>query len=118
MTAHHLLVNFPMSQSYLLLKGRTSLVTLCKHSCPFSVDRFAGTVLKTFSSYPTNRIQYVYLSSNVSDFPSEYRGVRQGYVHGSMHLSVYIRTLSSIIDSYSITHHSFFVYIYFYAVHV
>ena len=118
MTAHHLLLCIPMLQSFLLLKGRTSLVTLCKHSCPFSVDRFAGTVLKKFSSYPTDRIQYVHLSNNVSAFPSVYRGVRQGSVHGSIRLSQYIWTLSSIIDSYSITHHSFLVYIYFYVVHV
>ena len=68
---------------------------------------FADTVLQWISSYLTDRTHYVYLSNHCSAFAPIYSGVPQGSVIGHMLFIMYIKPLSAIIDSHSITHHSF-----------
>ena len=68
---------------------------------------FADTVLKWFSSYLTDRTHYVSLSNHFSAFAPVHSGVPKGSVLGPMHVTMYIKPLSAIIDSHSIIHHSF-----------
>ena len=67
---------------------------------------FTDTVLQRFSSSPTDYTQYI-LSNHCSVFAPVYSGVHQGSVLGHILSSMYDRHLSTIIDSYSIMHHSF-----------
>ena len=68
---------------------------------------FTDTVLQWFSSYLTDRTHYVSLCNNCSDFAPVHSGVPQGSVLDPMLFTMYIKPLSAIIDSHSITHHSF-----------
>ena len=68
---------------------------------------FTDTVLQWFSSYLTDRTHYVSLSNHCSAFAPVHSGVPQGSVLGPILLTMYVKPLSAIIDSYSITHHSF-----------
>ena len=68
---------------------------------------FTDTVLQCFSSYLTDRTNYVSLSNHCSAFVLVHSGVPQGSVLGSMLFTMYIKPLSAIIDSHSIIHHSF-----------
>ena len=55
----------------------------------------------------TDRTQYVSLSNYCSDCALVYSVVPRGSVRGPMFLSMYIKPLSTIIDSHSMMHHSF-----------
>ena len=68
---------------------------------------FTDTVLQWFSSYMIDRTHYVSLANHCSAFASGYSDVPQGSVLGPMLFTMYIKTLSAIIDSHSIIHHSF-----------
>ena len=68
---------------------------------------FTDTVLQWFSSYLTDCTQYVSLSIHCSSFAPVHSGVPQGSVLGHIHFTMYIKPLSSIIDSHPIIHHSF-----------
>ena len=68
---------------------------------------FTDTVLQWFSSYLTERSHYVSLSNHCSAFTHVHSGVPQGSVLGPMLFTMYIKPLSTIIDSHSIIHHSF-----------
>ena len=68
---------------------------------------FTDAFLQWFSSYLTDRTLYVSLSNHCFAFSSVHSGVPQGSVHGPIHFTLYIKSLSAIIDSHSIIHHSF-----------
>ena len=68
---------------------------------------FTYTVLQWFSSYLTDRTHYVSLSNDCSAFAPVQSGVPQGPVLGPIHITMYIKPLSAIIDSHSTIHHSF-----------
>ena len=68
---------------------------------------FTDTVLQWFSSYLTYRTHYASLSNHCSAFAPVHSGVPQGTVLGPMLFTMYIKPLSAIIDSHSITYHSF-----------
>ena len=68
---------------------------------------FTDTVLQWFSSYLTDRTHYVSLSNHCSAFTHIHSGVPQCSVLGPMLFTLYIKTLSAIIDSHSIIHHPF-----------
>ena len=68
---------------------------------------FNDAVLQWFSSYLTDRTQYVSLSNHCSAFAPIHSGVPQGSVLGPILFAMYIKPLSAIIDSHSIIHHSF-----------
>ena len=72
---------------------------------------FTYTVLQWFSSYLTDRIHYVSLSNHCSAFAPVHSGVPQGSVLGPILFTMYTKTLSAIIDSHSIIHHSFADYL-------
>ena len=65
------------------------------------------TILQWFSSYLTDRIQYVCLYNHCSAFTNVHSGVPQGSVLGPMLFTMYIKPLSAIIDSHTIIHQSF-----------
>ena len=65
------------------------------------------TVLQWFSSYLTDRTQYISLSNQCSAFAPAHSGIHQGSDLGPILLTIYINPLSAIIDSHSIIHHSF-----------
>ena len=68
---------------------------------------FTDAVLQWFSSYLTDRTQYVSLSHHCSEFAPVHSGVPLGSVLGHMLFTMYIKPLSAIIDSHSIIHHTF-----------
>ena len=103
-----------------LNKGNISILALLDFSStcdtidhPILVHRlhtdfgFTDAVLQWFSSYLTDRTHYVSLSNHCSAFAPVHSGVPQGSVLGPMLITMYIKTLSAIIDSHSIIHHSF-----------
>ena len=61
---------------------------------------FTDTVLQWFSSYMTNRTQYVSLSNHCSAFAHVHSVVPQASVLSSMLFTMYIKPLSAIIDSH------------------
>ena len=68
---------------------------------------FTGAVLQWSSFYLTDRTHYVTLSNHCSTFAPVHSGVPQGSVLGHILFTMYIKSLSAIIDSHSIIHHSF-----------
>ena len=68
---------------------------------------FIVSVLQWYSSYLADRTQYVSLSKNCYVFAPVHSGVHRGTVLCSMLFFMYITPLSVIIESLSITHHSF-----------
>ena len=60
---------------------------------------FTNTVLLWFSSYLTDRAQYVSLSNHCSAFAHEHSGVPLGSVLGPILFSMYVKPLSIIIDT-------------------
>ena len=68
---------------------------------------FTDTVFQWFSSYLTDRTHYVSLSNHCSAFTHVHPGVPLGSVLRPIPFTMYIKPLSAIIDSHSITHHSF-----------
>ena len=67
---------------------------------------FTDVVHQWFSSYLTDRTNYVSLSHHCSAFAPIHSGVPQNSVLGPMLFAMYIKTLSAIIDSHSKLHHS------------
>ena len=68
---------------------------------------FTDTALQWFSSYLTERTQYISSSNHCSAFAPAHLCDPHGSVHGPILFCVYIKPLNAIIDSHSITHHSF-----------
>ena len=65
------------------------------------------TVIQLFSSYLTDRTEYVSLSNHCSALAPVLSGVPQGSVLGPILFTMHTKPLSAIIDSHSIIHHSF-----------
>ena len=61
---------------------------------------FIDAVLQWFSSYLTDRTQYVSLSNHCSAFAPVHSGVPWGSILGPMLFTTYIEPLSAIIDSH------------------
>ena len=59
------------------------------------------------SSYLTDRTHYVSLSNHCSDLTHVHSGILQSSVLGPILFTMNTKPLSAIIDSHSITHHSF-----------
>ena len=68
---------------------------------------FTNSGLQWFSSYLTDRTQYVSVSSRCCVFAQVHSGVLQGSVHGPMLFTMHIKTLSTVIDSHSVMHYAF-----------
>ena len=64
-------------------------------------------LMNWLSSYLTYRTHYVSLSNHCSALASAHSGVPQDLVRGHILFKMYIKPLSAIIASHSITHHSF-----------
>ena len=103
-----------------LNKGNMSVLALLDFSSAFdTIDHsilvhrlhtdfgFTDTVLQCSSSYLIDRTHYVSLSNHCSAFAPVHSGVLQGSVLDPMLFTMYIKPLSTIIDSHSIIHHSF-----------
>ena len=54
-----------------------------------------------------NRTHYISLSNHCSALAPVHSGVPQGSVRGPILFTMYIKTMSAIIDLHSIIHHSF-----------
>ena len=67
---------------------------------------FTDTVLQWFSSYFSDRTNYVSLSNHCPAFTPVHSGVPQGSVLGPILFTMYIKPLSAIIDSH---YHSPFI---------
>ena len=104
---------------FILLTKATCLLALLDFSSAFStIDHFVivhrlhadfgftETVLRWFSSYLTDRTQYVSLSNQFSAFAPVHSGVPQGSVLAPILFSMHTKPLSAIIDLHSIIHHS------------
>ena len=59
------------------------------------------------TSYLTDRTHYVSLSNRYFAFSPLYSGVHHGSVLDPMLFTMYIKTMSTIIESHCVTHHSF-----------
>ena len=103
-----------------LNKGNISILALLDFSSAFdTIDHpilvhrlhtdfgFTDAVLQWLSPYLSDHTHYVSLSNNCSDFTPVHSGVPQGSVIGPMLFTMYTKSLSAIIDSHSIMHHSF-----------
>ena len=100
-------------------KGNTSVPALLDLSSAFdTIDHtipahrphtdpgLNDTVPQWFSSYLTDRTQYVSLCNHCSDSAPVHSGVPQDSAPGPMLFTMYIKPLSATTDSHSITHHS------------
>ena len=67
---------------------------------------YTDFILQWFSSYLTDRTHYVSLCNHCSDFAPAHSGVPQRSVLVPNLFTIYIKSLSAIIDSHSIKHHS------------
>ena len=101
-------------------KGNISVLALLDFSSAFdTIDHpilvprlhtdfgLTDAVLQWFSSYLTDRTNYVSLSNHCSAFTPVHSDVHQCSVLGPMLFTMYIKCLSAIIVSHSIIHHSF-----------
>ena len=70
---------------------------------------FTDAVVQWFSSYLSHRTLYVSLSNHCSVFALVHTSVPQCSIFCPLSHSMYIKSLSAIIDSHSFTHHSFAV---------
>ena len=68
---------------------------------------FTDTVLQRFSSHLTDGTHYLSLSNHCSALAPVHSDVPQGSVLGPILSTMYTKLLSAIIDSHSITYHSF-----------
>ena len=68
---------------------------------------FTYTVFQRFSTYPTDRTQYVHFSKHCSDLAPVHTCFTLASVLGPMIFTIYIKPLCAIIDSHSIICHSF-----------
>ena len=68
---------------------------------------FTYAFLPWYSTYLTDRTQYVSLKSHSSAFAPIHSGVPQGSFLEPILFLIYIKPLSSIIDSSCFTHHPF-----------
>ena len=97
--------------SYLALLDFSSALDTIDHS--ILVHRlhtdfgFTDAVLQWFSSYLTDRTNYVSLSIHCSVFAPVHSGAPHYSVLGPILFTMYIKHLSAITDSHSIMHHSF-----------
>ena len=66
---------------------------------------FTNHVIDWFRNYLTNRTQAVCINNRISDFVPLTCGVPQGSVLGPRLYSLYIAPVSSIIESYNLSHH-------------
>ena len=102
-----------------LNKGNISVLALPDYSSVFdTIDHpilvhrlhtdfgFTDTVLQWFSSYLTDHTHYASLSNHCSAFTHIHSGASQGSVPDPILFTMYIKTLSAIIDSHYIIHHS------------
>ena len=103
-----------------LSKGNISVLALLDFSSAFdTIDhpilvhrlhtdfRFTDTDLHWSSSYLTDRMHYVFLSNHCSAFAPVHSVVSQVSVFGPILFTMYIKPLSTIIDSHYIIRHSF-----------
>ena len=101
-------------------KGNISVLALLDFSSAFdTIDHpilvhrvhtdfgFTDAVLQWFSSYLTDRTHYVSLSNHCSAFAPIHSGVSRGSILVPLLFTMHIKSLSAIIDSHSIIHHSF-----------
>ena len=86
----------------IFLQHLTQLIILCLCTVTLTVDfGFTDAVLQWFSSYLTDCTQYVSLSNHCCTLIHVHSGVL-----GPIRFTMYIKTLSDIIVSHSIIHHS------------
>ena len=103
-----------------LSKGCISVLALLDFSSAFdTIDNYTlvhhlhtdfrctDAVLQWSFSYLTDRANNISLSNHCSACAPVHSGVPHDSVHGPMLFTMYIKTLSAIIDSHSVTHHSF-----------
>ena len=103
-----------------LNKGNISVLALLDFSSAFAtIDHpilvhrlhtdfgFTDTIFQWFSSTLTDCTQFVTISNHCSAFAPVHSDVPQSTVLGPILITMYIKSLSTIIDSHSIMHHSF-----------